>query len=191
MNNKKLPLLTVCLFAFVVIPTAAMAGEGPFTPEEIRGKFRAMLFGLNKEYNAVPENERPEGCVTFEVRIQRDGLASWFRRKEGEFHNHGLLKKLEMAVINRMDLPKERLKEPQLAQQKLCFSHEKGVTLPPGEDAPPPPPKKTEELMEDEHEGVSNRAWLESLMATEGQPVEETKRAPETQSMPQGTLMAP
>lgn len=188
---NKILLLAASLLAFIALPGFVAAGEGPFTPEEIRGKFRAMLFGLNKEYTAVAMEDRPEGCVTFEVRIQRDGMASWFRRKEGEFHNHSLLKKLEMAVINRMDLPKERLKEPQLALQKLCFSHEKGVTLPPGEDAPPPPPKKTEELMEDEHEGVSNRAWLESLMATEGQPVEETKRSPETQSLPQGTLTSP
>lgn len=183
------PLLAALLLSLA--PITGVAGTGPFTPEELRAKFRAMLFGLNKEYNAVPAAERPEGCVTFEVRIQRDGLASWFRRKDGDFANHGLLKKLEMAVINRMDLPKERLQEPQLALQRLCFSHEKGVTLPPGEDAPPPPPKKTEELMDEQHEGLSNREWLESLMANEGKPAEEAGRTPETQSLPQGTLTSP
>lgn len=189
MHKNKSFLAAICL----LLTAPAFAGEGPFTAEELHVKFRAMLFGLNKEYNAEPVEDRPEGCVTFEVRIQRDGVASWFRRKQGEFRNHGLLKRLEMAVINRFDMPKGRLLEPQIALQELCFNRDTGVSLPKGMEPALPPPKKAEEMLEVEHDGLTNRAWLESLMANEGKPAPEkpADAATAPTSVPQGTLTAP
>lgn len=172
-------------------PGATPARQGPFTPEELHARFRAMFFGINKEYNSVPVEARPEGCVVFEIRILRDGVASWFHKKEGEFHNAALLKRIETAVLNRFDMAKDRLKEPQIALQTLCFTREGGVAFKSTEDIPPPPPpKQAAELMDHERNGVSNREWLESLMATEGQPLEETSSAP-VKALPQGTVAQP
>lgn len=184
-NKNKILLLASLLFA-----SPAFATEGPFTEQELREKFRSIMFGINKEYTGEPAAARPEGCVTFEIRIQRDGIASWFRVKEGSFDNHALLKRIETAVLNRFDMARDRLQEPQLALHTLCFDRAKGVTSKDLASAPPPPPpKKAEEMMEHERNGVSNRAWLEQLMATEGQPVEAAETV--TKSVPQGTLVQP
>lgn len=181
----------ILILATLLAGSHALAAEGPFTQEELNAKFRSVLYGINKEYTNEPVESRPEGCVTFEIRILRDGIASSFRKKEGAFDNHALLKRIETAVINRFDMAQDRLKEPQLAQHTLCFNKETGVSSKDiASTPPPPPPKKTAELMEEERNGVTNREWLEQLMATEGQPAEDAAAQP-TKALPQGTMTKP
>lgn len=139
----------------------------PFSDEDVATNLRPLYYGINKLYQEEPEDMRPEGCVVFELRILRNGTASAFKKVEGDFDNHALLKKIQHFVLWRFSAPKDRLEEPQLARHTVCFNGADGVGGKPDENPPAPLPQAAD-LMDHERNGVTNKEWLEQMMKEEG-----------------------